>query len=172
MARKLLCPHGMYQCIELAGFAAAQAVCCLFDRHPLLPLAFARRAAQAPTLSVLAARTPDAIALQSQSWLDANLTGADEAVIAFDGYVTTPAGRKDAVILDLRSYRDHVRQMRMAVPYRPHHDPAGFAVHRPKFIVAALDGHDVAALQQAFFRGVFAHDAGGRVWTACADQAW
>ena len=164
--------RGMYQCIELAGFAAAQAVCCLFDRQPLLPLAFARRAAHAPTLSVLTARTPDAIALQSQSWLDANLNGADDAVIAFDGYVTTPAGRKDAVILDLRSYRDHVRQMRMAVPYRPHHDPEGFAVHRPKFIVAALEGHDVAALQQAFFRGVFAHNTGGRIWTACADQGW
>jgi hypothetical protein len=25
----------MYQCLELAGFAAAQAVCCLFDRVPL-----------------------------------------------------------------------------------------------------------------------------------------
>jgi hypothetical protein len=164
--------RGMYQCIELAGFAAAQAVCCLFDRQPLLPLAFARCASRAPTLSVLTARTPDAIAIQGQTWLDANHTGADEAVIAFDGFVTTPAGRKDAVILDLRSYRDRVRQMRMAVPYRPHHDPAGFAVHRPKFIVSAPEGHDVEALQQAFFRGVFAHDTGGRIWTACADQRW
>jgi hypothetical protein len=162
----------MYHCIELAGFAAAQALCCLFDRQPLLPLAFARRASNAPTLSVLAARTPDAIALQGRAWLDANLAGADEAVIAFDGFVTTPAGRKDAVILDLRSYRDHVRQMRMAVPYRPHHDPAGFAVHRPKFIVAAIDRHDVDALLQAFLRGVFAHDTGGRIWSACADQSW
>jgi hypothetical protein len=30
----------MYRCIEFAGFAAAQVVCCLFDRQPFVPLAF------------------------------------------------------------------------------------------------------------------------------------
>src|SRR4029079_13955574 len=82
------------QCIELAGFAAAQAVCSLFDRQPLLPLAFARCASRAPKLSLLTPRTRDSLAIQGQTWLDANHTGADEAVIAFDGFVTTPAGRK------------------------------------------------------------------------------
>ena len=50
--------------------------------------------------------------------------------------------------------------MRIAVPYRPHHDPKGFAVHRPKFIVATLARQDGARLQDAFFRGVFSHDYG------------
>jgi hypothetical protein len=52
------------------------------------------------------------------------------------------------------------------------HHPQGFAVHRPKFTVHATDGHDTAALTQAFFRGVSAHDTGGRIWDACADQGW
>jgi hypothetical protein len=62
--------------------------------------------------------------------------------------------------------------MRMAVPYRPHHDSQGFAVHRPKFIVAGLVGHDAAAMHRAFFRGVFSHEYGGRIWQECSDQSW
>lgn len=112
----------MYRCIEFAGFAAAQVVCCLFDRQPFVPLAF--------------------------------------------------SPRKDAIILDIRGYRAPACQMRMAVPYRPHHDPKGFAVHRPKFIAATLERQDGLALQDAFFRGVYSHDYGCRIWRECSDQSW
>jgi hypothetical protein len=162
----------MYPSIELAGFAAAQAVCCLFDRQPLLPLAFSRRASDATTLTILSAGPPDVITAAGRRWLDDNVDRANAAVVVVDGYVTIAAARKDALILDLRSYRTPAGQMRMAVPYRPHHDPAGFAIHRPKFIVAALEGHDMAALSQAFVRGVSSHDTGARVWSACADESW
>lgn len=162
----------MYRCIELAGFAAAQMVCCLFDRQPFIPLAFSRRAPDVKTVSIVPGGSPGEILARSKRWLDANVDDADEAVIAADGYVTTPAGRKDAIILELRSYRDPVSQMRMAVPYRPHHDPAGFAIYRPKFIVSAVDGHDLPALTEAFFSGVFSHETGGRIWNACADSNW
>jgi hypothetical protein len=30
----------------------------------------------------------------------------------------------------------------------------------------------VQALQDAFFRGVFSHDYGGRIWRDCSDQGW
>jgi hypothetical protein len=62
--------------------------------------------------------------------------------------------------------------MSMAVPYRPHHHAEGFAVHRPKFIVRVMDEQHTGALTDAFFRGVCAHDSGGRIWNACADQSW
>ena len=163
----------MYRCIEFAGFAAAQVVCCLFDRQPFLPLAFSLRAPDRKTVSILAGGTPEMIASRGQQWLDANLDEADEAVVAFDGYVTLPpAARKDAILLELRSYDTHGFQMRMAVPYRPHHDPAGFAVHRPKFIVPTLEGQDTVGMNRAFFRGVFSHDYGGRIWQECSDQSW
>ena len=163
----------MYRCIEFAGFAAAQVVCCLFDRIPFVPLAFSRRAPDRKTVSILAGGTPELIATRGQQWLDANCDNADEAVVAIDGYVTLPpSARRDAIILDLRANRARTFQMRMAVPYRPHHDPAGFAVHRPKFIVAAVDGQDVAAMNTAFFRGVFSHEYGGRIWNECSDRSW
>jgi hypothetical protein len=69
----------MYPSVELAGFAAAQAVCCLFDRLPLVPLAFGRRATGAPSVSLLPAGTPDVIAAHGRQWLDANADHADEA---------------------------------------------------------------------------------------------
>lgn len=164
----------MYRSIEFAGFAAAQVVCCLFDRVPFLPLAFSRRTPDVKTVTILPGGTPEMIATRGVQWLDANVENADEAVVAIDGYVTlpAPAGRKDAIILDLRAYRAQKLQMRMAVPYRPYHDPEGFAVHRPKFIVATLQGHDAAAMNHAFFRGVFSHDYGGRIWKECCDQRW
>src|SRR5688572_5169658 len=162
----------MFQSIELAGFAAAQAFCCLFDRVPLVPLAFSRRAPDTTTVTILATGTPDTIAAEGSRWLDENVDRAEAAVVVVDGYVTIAAGRKDALILELRSYRSTPSQMRMAVPYRPHHDPSGFAIHRPKFIVGAIEGHDMASLTQAFFRGVFSHNTGSRIWDACADQSW
>ncbi len=169
----MLWRHGMYECVEFAGFAAAQVVCCLFDRIPFVPLAFSRRAPDRKSVSILSGGSPELIAIRGQQWLDANLDHADEAVVAIDGYVTLPAGaRRDAILLDLRSYRQGTFQMRVAVPYRPHHDPAGFAVHRPKFIVASLDGQDAAGMNDAFFRGVFSHDYGGRIWKECVDQRW
>jgi hypothetical protein len=162
----------MYPCIELAGFAAAQALCCLFDRQPLLPLAFSRRASGAPTVSILSAGTPAEIAAHGQHWLDANVNDAEAAVVVFDGYVTIDRSKKDALLLDLQSYHPPAGRMKMAVPYRPHHHDGGFAVHRPKFIVSAVGGHDPVALTQVFFRGVFSHDTGARIWGACADQRW
>lgn len=93
--------------------------------------------------------------------------------MAIDGYVTLPqSARTDAIILELRAYREPDLDMRMAVPYRPHHHPAGFAIYRPKFIVATMDGHDAAALNRAFFIGVFSHEYGGRIWRECSDQSW
>jgi hypothetical protein len=162
----------MYRSIDLAGFAAAQAVCCLFDRVPLVPLAFSRRAAGPPTISLLPAGTPDVIVAHGQQWLDANAGGADEAVFVCDGYATIAGTKKDALLLEIQSYLNPPGRMKMAIPYRHHHHPRGFAVHRPKFIVSRLDGHDTEALTQAFFRGVAAHDAGARIWNACVDQEW
>src|SRR3954465_12218140 len=159
----------MYEYIEFAGFAAAQVVCCLFDRIPFVPLAFSRRAPDRKSVSILSGGSLEMMAARGQQWLDENVDEADEAVVAIDGYVTLPPGaRTDAIILDLRSYRAQSVQMRMAVPYRPHHDPAGFAVHRPKFVVASLEGHDAAAMNGAFFRGVFSHEYGGRIWKECS----
>ena len=89
----------MYECIEFAGFASAQVVCCLFDRIPFVPLAFSRRAPDRKSVSILPCGSAEQIAATGQQWLDANLEDADQAVLATDGYVTLPPGeRRDAII--------------------------------------------------------------------------
>ena len=162
----------MYQCVELAGFAAAQVVCCLFDRQPFLPLAFTCRAPDQKSVSILAGGRPEVISARAHEWLEANREKANAAVVAMDGYVTIPpSARSDAIILEVRGYREHAGQLRMAVPYRPHHHRKGFAVHRPKLIVATLEGQDGPGLQDAFVRGIFSHEYGGRIWQACLDDS-
>lgn len=159
-------------CIELAGFAAAQAVCCLFDRQPMLPLAFTRRKGHAVTISIMSGCATSELAARVTEWLDSNVDDADAAVVVCDGYVTVAGTRKDALVLDCRSYAAPVTGNRITVPYRGHHHPGGFAVYRPKFIVEAGDGHDAESMTQAFFSGVFSHKNGGPIWQACADQSW
>ena len=162
----------MHRCVELAGFAAAQAVCCLFDRQPFLPLAFTCRAPDQKSVSILSGGSSEAMGARAREWLDANPEKADAAVVAMDGYITIPPStRTDAIILEIRGYREHAGGIRMAVPYRPHHDRKGFAVHRPKLMVATLEGQDGPGLQEAFVRGVCSHEYGGRIWQACFDDS-
>src|ERR671923_134907 len=88
MDRNVLRRRGMSSCIELAGFAAAQAVCCLFDRMPLPPLAFNRRASGPLSVTILPGGKPDDVAAHGRRWLETNSDKADEAVVVYDAYVT------------------------------------------------------------------------------------
>ena len=45
-------------CTELAGFAAAQAVCCLFDRVPYAPMEFTRSGPNDVTVTMTPGSTP------------------------------------------------------------------------------------------------------------------
>src|SRR5437870_3576856 len=80
---------------------------------------------------------------------------ADRAVTVVDGFITIQGETKiDALILEIRCYARPISRLKMAVPYRRAVDGARFAVHRPKFIVAQLEGYDRDALGQAFLRGI------------------
>jgi hypothetical protein len=166
------CPAHLAACVELAGFAAAQAVCCLFDRVPFVPMAFARNGGDNVTVTLLRGGTPTQTSAAIRQWLDANVDGADVAAVVCDAFITVAGVKRDALVVEGRSYAPGADPVKIAVPYRAHHHPRGFAVHRPKFIVKSLDGHDVDALGRAFLIGVCAHEAGRRVWDACADESW
>jgi hypothetical protein len=159
-------------CIELAGFAAAQAACCLFDKVPFVPMGFSRRGQSHVTLTLLPGGSPAQIALATSAWLDANTGTADAAVVICDAFVTISGVRRDSLVVEGRSYAPAVGQIKLAVLYRPHHHPRGFAIYRPKFIVESLTNQNAVAYRDAFFRGVCLHEAGRRVWDACADESW
>ena len=158
--------------VELAGFAAAHAVCLIADGDPLVPIGVSQRGSGGARITCLDGGTADEIAAQAGRWLDRNDGAADRAVTVVDGYITIQGESKiDALILDIRSYAPPGTRMKMAVPYRRAVDGARFAVHRPKFIVAQLDGQDANGLGQAFLRGVLGHETGGPLWLAALDQS-
>lgn len=157
---------------EIAGFAAAQCVCCLFDRQPLLPMAFTRTGPDSVAVTSLGGGTPDAINARAGRWLDENPRAAMAAAVVMDAFITIDGRRNDALAIEARSYGPRRSRVKIAVPYRPHHHQGGFAICRPKFIVETIAGYDLAALTEAFSRGVSAHETGGRVWSACAEQSW
>ena len=162
-------PAHLAACIELAGFAAAQAVCCLFDRVPFVPMAFARKGERNVTLTILSGGSAAQMTAEIRRWFDANADDADVAVVVCDAFITIEGVKRDAIVVEGRSYAVPVADMKLAVPYRAHHHPLGFAIHRPKFIVKSLDGQDAAAHRRAFFIGVTLHETGRRVWDACFD---
>lgn len=157
---------------EIAGHAAAYAVCCLFDRQPLVPFAVSRTAENAIVLSVLGGGASEAIVARAERWLDRNPDSVAAAAVVVDAFITMAAGRKDALVIEARSYAPRRSRLKVAVPYRPHHHQGGFAIFRPKFIVESTEGHDLARLAEAFSRGIFAHETGATVWAACVDESW
>jgi hypothetical protein len=165
-------PVHLASCIELAGFASAQAVCCLFDRVPFAPMAFARKGEKNVTLTLLSGGSAAQMTADIRRWFDANVENADAAVVVCDAFITMDGVKRDALVVEGRSYGTPAGEMKVAVPYRAHHHPRGFAIHRPKFIVQSLEGQNAAAYTQSFLIGVTLHETGRRVWDACADESW
>jgi hypothetical protein len=109
-------------------------------------------------------------AARGREMLDTNPNGARRAVLIFDGFVTLDAGRSDALIVEVRDYEQGT-QGRCLIPYRPANNAAGFAVHRPKFVLEQTEQASLERLAQAFFRGVDAHEQGAAVWAAALDES-
>ena len=100
-----------------------------------------------------------------------NPNGAARAVLVCDGFITLPAGKVDALLLDIRSYGPPCQSMTMAVPYRPAANGQTFVVFRPKFLSCDLPAPDYQALGSAFFEGVDSHAKGAAVWSKHLDES-
>ena len=97
--------------------------------------------------------------------LDRHEEGKIGAVFVADGYISLDDGTTDALVLEVRVYRDVVIKCQMVIPYRSANSVNGFAIHKPQ--VTALENIDEIKLQpllEAFFVGVEAHDKGGKIW--------
>ena len=71
----------------------------------------------------------------------------------------------DALVLEVRIYKDVTIKCQMVIPYRSANSENGFAILRPQ--ITALENIDEIKFQpmlDAFFVGVEAHDKGGKIW--------
>ncbi len=54
-----------------------------------------------------------------------NPYGAARGVLVYDGFITLPSGKMDAIVLDICEYGLQLTTFLMAVPYRPNSSPEG-----------------------------------------------
>lgn len=161
----------MDQALELAGFFAAHGLWCVSEGEALIPMLAQIDQVGGQSMSRLfAERLEDGVA-EGKEQLSANRSNNVCAVLVYDGYVTLPSGKKDALLLDIRYYTGGLN-LTMAVPYRSRHEPKGFAVYRPKFLSYGGGGiPDYSKFGEAFFRGVDSHSKGAAIWDKAMDQS-
>ena len=156
---------------RLAGFLATHAVWCVSDGETLIPLmGFETLDGKRQIHRFMADRIEEGVR-EGKDRLERNSEGAARAVLIYDGFITLPAGKVDALLVDIRDHGPPSRSLLMAVTYRPAKSPQGFAVHRPKFLSYAGQEPDYQAVGSAFFQGVDSHDKAAPVWSRHLDES-
>lgn len=95
-----------------------------------------------------------------QRLLDDNAENKPFAVMALDGYANLPAGRMDALIVDLRFYAKTARhnacpiKLVINIPYRPASDTNTLGFFSPVVLDTTVDGSDLDDLLDAFYLGL------------------
>jgi hypothetical protein len=155
-----------------AGFLAAHAVWCVSDGGPLVPfVGMELLDGKQSLLRFVDEEDLERAVNRAKAAFEANDEDALLATLVYDGYITLPQGKTDALILESRVYCEPPITIAMVVPYRNSEHSSGFAVYRPKFTrVAGPESPDYEALSEAFFAGVDSHEKGGEVWNRHLDQ--
>lgn len=153
---------------EFAGFLMAHAVWSVSTGDTLTPMIGYVKDGERALLQIADGDIKKRVA-DGQAWMETNPEDAERAVLIHDGFVRLPSGRTDALVSYIREYGPPPMSLQIVVPYR-NAKSGRFAVHRPKF--QAFSGiPDLAALGDAFFRGINSHEHGGRIWNEHLDQS-
>ena len=157
---------------EQAGYLSAHAIWCVSDGEPLIPLIGAELEGGKQTLLRFLdeEKLERAVEKAKENFLG-NHQRALLATLIYDGYVTLPDGKTDALVVESRIFCEPPVVLKMLVPYRSSDHTEGFAVFRPKFLeLSGSESKDFDALGLAFFAGVDSHEKGAAVWNRYIDQ--
>jgi hypothetical protein len=156
---------------ELAGFFAAHTVWCLSDADTFDPVvAFTTGDGKRQMQRLIGYEAQAAVELGRLQLAD-NPMDADDGALLFDGRISGPGGKLDAIIIEMRCYGFPGAEATIAVPYTPR-GAGRFRVHRPKLLRwHDCDDFDIDAAFEAFFRGVAAHEEGAKVWAEALDES-
>jgi hypothetical protein len=147
---------------ELAGYYMAHAILSISDGETLVPMIGWERGDSRQLVRMTEERLEEGAAA-GRAWLEKNPERVDRAVLVVDGYYPLEGRKTDALLAEIVEYGDVRRSFRVVLPYRSARAEGGFAVHRPKVLIA--DGREVPGLVEAFFSGVDAHEKGSQVWS-------
>lgn len=153
---------------EFAGFLMAHAVWAVSTGDTLVPMIGYVKDGERAVLQIGDGDMQTRVA-NGQAWMEANPEQAERAVFIHDGFARLASGRTDALVAYVREYGPPLMSLEIVVPYR-NAKSGRFAVHRPKF--QAFSGiPDLAALGEAFFKGINSHEHGARIWNEHLDQS-
>jgi hypothetical protein len=161
----------MDETAKLAGFFAAHAVWCVSDGSTLIPIYGLQKPDGSLELHRLDTQDFRQGVEHGREWLEKNPQGAPYAILIYDGFVTLPSGKIDALLIDAHMYNPHKQVFLMALPYHHAKSPSGFAVHRPKLMSFGGTDEELDPLIMAFFDGVGQHEKGAEVWNDHLDES-
>ncbi len=166
-------PADLAATMYLSGYCLAHALWCVADGEVLIPFVGESLPGNRRLLTRFAHEyLEDGI---QAAWLRLaeNPEQALAAVAVHDGYISLPEGKTDALLANICLYGTMPKKLDLALPYRHAHAPQPFAVHRPKLL--AYEGFaeepDWAAVFEAFFDGVAAHEQGAAIWQQALDES-
>ena len=155
-----------------SGFLAAHAVWCVSDGGPLVPfIGMELEGGKQNLVRFMDEEDLGRAVAAAQEAFETNSHSALLSTLVYDGYVTLPDGKTDALLLTSAVHCDPPISLGMVLPYRNAEHPDGFAIHRPKFTQLVGIELDSDALGQAFFAGVDSHEEGAAVWTQSMDES-
>jgi hypothetical protein len=162
----------MQETARLAGFFAAHGISSVSGGGPLVPIMGYEQAGGDRAVARFTGEDPTISALTGQEALESNEFAASRAALVVEGFIHLAATpRTDALIVRAVSYFPERCAMAVAIPYRPHTDRDGFAVHRPRFLgFDNVEREEYLKLADAFHEGVDSHDEAG-IWHSALDES-
>lgn len=125
----------MEKTARLAGFIAAHAIWSVSDGETLITMIGSEDADGQRKLDRLVTPRIEESVARGREQLLTNPEHVARAALAFDGYITLPDGKTDAIFVEAREYgSSEALPFEIAVPYRNARSPGGFAVYRPKLL--------------------------------------
>jgi len=161
---------------ELGGYFVAHAVWCIESGAVLDPLVGHERVIPTDGERAFARLRFEALeqheALRNaEQWLVENGEDLARAVLVHGGFFTWRGVRRDALFARMVDFRRPRRSLEIVIPYRHPRDEGGFAIHRPKLVRSVNLPEKLAPILEALYRGIHAHDEGGKSWSRHLDQS-
>lgn len=158
----------MQETYKMAGRVAADAVSSVSTGQLLTPIyGYLTDEGQTRMVFVEADNAQQAME-EGMKMYEGNRWDATGGTWAVDGFVTLPdVGKIDAVLLNICTYSEPKRELRIAIPYRHAQSSEGFAVFKPKLLgLDNLESSELQPLMDAFFEGRDEHTTGAAIWKA------
>lgn len=159
--------------VEMVGFFASHAIWCVSEGETLVPIGACESTdGSRKMFRFVFDELKDGVS-KGREWLVTNPEGAAGVALIYDGFITLPTGKTDALLVEARVgiLGDKPQEFTLAIPYRHAGKEGGFAVHRPKLL--RWEGAEIPWDQfaEVFFRGVDKHEKGSVIWSEHLDQS-